>query len=830
MSVPPRKFTPTRSGSVNTNISESGRSSVLSIASSGSSAGSSSVPRNLGSTPSKPTSSHVRSNSHDLSKSRAVASKQTAPTLRPPPSIAAPKTRALSPIPSSPKKARSATYDSPARSPSKAALQLHVDTEGDGDVTDQLVDATIVNDFDLSTEFDMTEISKMLNDERNKENASPSTSTDKVLVSVRVKPPGNDEDAWTVEPGDCKLSVKDQYARTAASSGNEYRYDNVITGSNNRTVYDLAAKRHVFSAMEGFNAVIFAYGQTASGKTFTLSGSDEEPGIIPRAMRDVFGYIKATPDREYLLRASYIEIYNEQIHDLLASGVGATRVPVTLQGTGFNVTMTPLREEVVTSLKAVKEVMERGESNRRTASTDWNERSSRSHSVFRLVIESRERVLEGAATTGVPSTPSGSRLHVDGAQGVRMSTLSLIDLAGSEKATSDKERTKEAKYINTSLLTLGTVIGTLAENASKGKSDHVPFRNSKLTRMLQPSLSGDARISVICTINTAPSAVSESLSTLGFASRVKKVALNASKKEIVDHEALIERYRKEIDELKAKLQEKEVAEKKINRRLSTREKADERRDKTDMNIRLKQLSKLILTSNTVDVTNDLGPASPIKIDFDLSPYQLQEELLGAKRRLESQETQILSLEAALAARPLLPQDAPEDDKDRVIADLQRTNRELTFAVQGYEENLGEPLRAVKEDVEKEWIGKVESLEKELEGSREWVKEVLKELEKEKALRVKLEEEKRALVSFVTDIDVHMRERTSFTSSLPRLSFATPRSSMGAGGDAGGNRRRSLGSVLIEASNGPRAGGGQLGELKELKEESEDKENAQVVTA
>lgn len=102
-------------------------------------------------------------------------------------------------------------------------------------------------------------------------------------------------------------------------------------------------------------------------------------------MRDVFGYIKATPDREYLLRASYLEIYNEQIHDLLAPGLGAARVPVALQGTGFNVTMSPLREEVVTSLKAVREVMERGESNRRTASTDWNERSSRSHSVFRLV-------------------------------------------------------------------------------------------------------------------------------------------------------------------------------------------------------------------------------------------------------------------------------------------------------------------------------------------------------------------------------------------------------------------------------------------------------------
>jgi len=114
--------------------------------------------------------------------------------------------------------------------------------------------------------------------------------------------------------------------------------------------------------------------------------------------------------------------------------------------------------------------------------------------------------------------------------------------------------------------------------------------------------------------------------------------------------------------------------------------------------------------------------------------QLQEELLSAKRRIESQETQLLALEAALSARPLLPPDAPEDDKDKLIAELQRANRELTLVIQGYEENLGEPLRAVKEDVEKEWKGKVESLEKELEGNKEWVREVLKEFEREKQVR------------------------------------------------------------------------------------------------
>lgn len=144
--------------------------------------------------------------------------------------------------------------------------------------------------------------------------------------------------------------------------------------------------------MEGYNAVIFAYGQTASGKTYTLSGDEEEPGIIPRAMRDVFGFIRQTPTREYLLRCSYLEIYNESIHDLLAPPSMAAANPVQIQGgSGGDVILTPLREEVVTSLKGVKEVLKRGEGNRRTACTDWNDRSSRSHSVFRLVIESRER-------------------------------------------------------------------------------------------------------------------------------------------------------------------------------------------------------------------------------------------------------------------------------------------------------------------------------------------------------------------------------------------------------------------------------------------------------
>lgn len=158
-------------------------------------------------------------------------------------------------------------------------------------------------------------------------------------------------------------------------------------------------------------------------------------------MKDIFAFIRRTPTREYLLRCSYLEIYNETIHDLLAPASTANVQPVQIHGTGPNIVLTPLREEVVTSLKSVKEVLERGWANRRTASTDWNERSSRSHSVFRVVIESRERSMatdgrttpsgratpSGRQTPGFrPTTPGGTRLQAKDGRSVQTSVLVSI--------------------------------------------------------------------------------------------------------------------------------------------------------------------------------------------------------------------------------------------------------------------------------------------------------------------------------------------------------------------------------------------------------------------
>lgn len=215
-----------------------------------------------------------------------------------------------------------------------------------------------------------------------------------------------------------------------------------------------------------------------------------------------------------------------------------------------------------------------GIANRHTSATDYNEHSSRSHTIFQLVIESRPRTQADAKDTLPSTTPAHiatDRNRKSPAKGVRISTLNLIDLAGSEKASSSTERRREGAYINRSLLTLGTVISKLtgqdkltsldpkalhqsAHDSSKAVDTHIPYRDSKLTRILQPSLQGNARISVICTLSPSHLNIEESFSTLKFAQRVKKVVTRVEKNELVDEDkALLQQYRLEIQELKTKL-------------------------------------------------------------------------------------------------------------------------------------------------------------------------------------------------------------------------------------------------------------------------------------
>lgn len=422
--------------------------------------------------------------------------------------------------------------------------------------------------------------------------------------------------------------------------------DNVFDPQdNNARVYDAAAKRLVRRVMEGYHGTVFAYGMTGTGKTFSMQGTATNPGVIPLAITDIFSYIRETPQREFLLRVSYIEIYNEKIIDLLAGPAvgmngqaGPTEEIKLREDSKRGVYASPLKEEIVQSPTQLLRVIARGDNSRKVAGTQFNARSSRSHAVVQIVVESRERA------PGPAATPSDKRSAIIPG-GVRVSTLSLIDLAGSEKAADSKERRTEGSHINKSLLTLGTVIGRLASDKAekdKGKGDkHLPYRDSKLTRLLQPALSGNSLVSILCTIQVGASgsvaaAVShtgETLNTLKFASRAKNNIVSHAKKADesmgaagdAGSRALLDRYRLEIEDLKKQLAEGKSKESKEPKEeehdelkiIKEEEKAREIEDKhrheeqmlemqlarTALKERIEHLNRLILSSKSLGVNN-----------------------------------------------------------------------------------------------------------------------------------------------------------------------------------------------------------------------------------
>lgn len=420
--------------------------------------------------------------------------------------------------------------------------------------------------------------------------------------------------------------------------------------------------------MEGYHGTVFAYGMTGTGKTFSMQGTASSPGVIPLAITDIFSYIRETPSREFLLRVSYLEIYNEKIHDLLNApapnavgpGAGQQEEIKLREDSKRGVYASPLKEEIVQSPTQLLRVIARGDHARRTSSTQFNARSSRSHAVVQIVVESRERSAGGAAMGD--SKRSGI---LPG--GVRVSTLSLIDLAGSERAAESKERRTEGSHINKSLLTLGTVIAKLSESKDKeGKptdkdGKHLPYRDSKLTRLLQGALSGNSLVSILCTIQigavgTAAAIhthTSETLNTLKFASRAKNNIVSHAKKA---EEALgaggdsgarvlLERYRMEILELRGQLEAqakaKDKDEEKDEEEEKEREKeAAERHEeqmlemqlaRTALKERIEHLNRLILSSKSIGV-NASGSYSSLGMNPRLSGRASNGHLSSASAR------------------------------------------------------------------------------------------------------------------------------------------------------------------------------------------------------
>ena len=332
-----------------------------------------------------------------------------------------------------------------------------------------------------------------------------------------------------------------------------FTFDKVFaTDCTQESIYNKTAHHIVESVMEGYNGTIFAYGQTGTGKTFTMEGNIQDKqhrGIIPRTFDQVFTNITCHDRRQYLVRVSFIEIYNDSIQDLLNQN-DSTKLELK-EHPERGVFINNLTEKQVHNVSEIMVYLENGKKQRHTGETKMNRDSSRSHSIFTIIIESYQTETNDVAGDA-NIDGDGNNKQDDDNNHIRVGKLHLVDLAGSERQSKTQAtgaRFNEAININLSLSALGNVINSLTQ---KKKLSHIPYRDSKLTRILQDSLGGNAKTSMIANIGPANYNYDETMSTLRFASRAKKIE-NKPKINEDPKDALLRDYKQQILQLRQKL-------------------------------------------------------------------------------------------------------------------------------------------------------------------------------------------------------------------------------------------------------------------------------------
>ena len=318
-----------------------------------------------------------------------------------------------------------------------------------------------------------------------------------------------------------------QFNSTREKNRYRFNFDRIFPpSSTQQDIYSFGVKGIIDSVLDGYNGTVLAYGQTSSGKTYTMQGemgSESTMGIIPRMISHVFDFIHEQDSTEFMIKVSMIEIYQEKIRDLL--DVSRVNLPIR-EDTIKGIYVDGCSERYVGCPQDVLASLELGSNNRAQAATNMNEHSSRSHSIFILTINQTNKK-EGFSKIG---------------------KLYLVDLAGSEKISktgATGHTLEEAKIINKSLTTLGRVINNLTD----GKSQHIPYRESKLTRVLQESLGGNSKTCLIITCSPSIYNESETLSTLRFGERAKKI----KNKPKINKEVTVAELQKLVDQLKENL-------------------------------------------------------------------------------------------------------------------------------------------------------------------------------------------------------------------------------------------------------------------------------------
>ncbi|CAL2267249.1 unnamed protein product [Prunus armeniaca] len=362
-----------------------------------------------------------------------------------------------------------------------------------------------------------------------------------IRVFCRCRPLSKEEMA-----AGCKTVVDFEAAKdgclgflTGGSTKRSFKFDRVYTPKDDQVDVFVDASPMVVSVLDGYNVCIFAYGQTGTGKTFTMEGTEQNRGVNYRTLEQLFEIAKERSETfSYGISVSVLEVYNEQIRDLLATSPSSKRLEIKQASEGCH-HVPGIVEAKVENIKEVWSVLQAGSNARAIGSNNVNEHSSRSHCLLSIMVRSKN-LINGECTK---------------------SKLWLVDLAGSErlaKTDVQGERLKEAQNINRSLSALGDVISALAN-----KSSHIPYRNSKLTHLLQDSLGGDSKTLMFVQISPSDQDLGETLSSLNFATRVRGIELGPAKKQVDTSElqktkVMLEKARQEArskDESLRKLEE-----------------------------------------------------------------------------------------------------------------------------------------------------------------------------------------------------------------------------------------------------------------------------------
>ncbi|XP_053686643.1 uncharacterized protein LOC128736187 [Sabethes cyaneus] len=364
---------------------------------------------------------------------------------------------------------------------------------------------------------------------------------DNITVSIKVRP-------LIKREKDLKLTsqwrIRDNTIANIDGNGEPFVFDHIFDESvHTKDLFERVCRPIVHSTLNGINGTIFAYGQTSSGKTYTMMGDGAgELGVVPLTAQEIFRQIENNKDRQFLIRVGYIEIYNEKIFDLLDKSNTNLKI---LESQCGDVQLN--YKEIITNCpEQIMKYLEEGNKVKRIGDTNMNERSSRSHTIFRITIESSDV----------------GRTEGDENDAVQISTLNLVDLAGSERADqtgATGSRLKEGAHINKSLLSLSCVIQKLSENADN--LTYINYRDSKLTRILQASLGGNAVTSMIC--NITPAALDESYYTLSFAMRAKTIKNKPIVNEVISEAAMMKRLQREIKRLQDELKSEQSKNSKI---------------------------------------------------------------------------------------------------------------------------------------------------------------------------------------------------------------------------------------------------------------------------